>query len=858
MKSRTHGRITMRFNHFGVRQMLIWQAFVCFCWSHTCESQVIKPEALKSAKYAEQLKYIEVPGSLKGMYRDGKEYLFYGCEGDRVSLHRPDVNEATGLKEFSFQVKDHQITHVIVKRLSGQGSLCDGLRIFVIGAERISIRDIGGRELKSIETQASAATAFLLMTADPTDTNIYYYAQYDRSKGFWKVDLSSEDKPLRCKIPTFERHQNPNVYETKETFRMMWTETGEPDLRSQILSSRTEKFFSKALELRSCFFESFAIMPNTDLAAIFQDTESLAFISLSEKKLLRKIDATPIFGSNKDRGWIYADPANDQFILVSSTGIMFIPYPPYKVTPNRPLAVSGKFPDAIQAGQTITVPLKQFKAGDQFQIAGQPEGMQLKGNTIQYTPLPTAVGDYEVRLTCTRDEVQVVYPWSFTVLPRNVELQFALGPIGVTPDGAYAVCATDPIDQDDQVFYQRLTTIDLRTNRQVADVQAASPLSRLDVTSGFLFGVSGDAVHRYSLPKLTLDKKSEAILEDPVEKIRLLGNKRIELSFQNNPKQWFDQESLVPIPAFGDRSDFQSSQTSFGFIESGMLLDNDTARPKLLIRSDALAGHDHDFGDAGYAEDRWHPFYPAAKAAYHAGYPAYAIPALSIPDATPLIRIGKTQDMVCLQTIDPADGTLLGSYPIIAVKDVGETEFGPVRTGTGIAVVNHGNSLYSFHLPELNPNNKPFYIEPIQSQFLVDEGVVSLQYKAVDAIEFTLTSPAIESLSKPQKNDSGVFEVELSFTSKPLWRAGLADLDAIQKNSELTASQRLSSIFKHQKTLAKAWFGEDLRRFLLPIAFHVEAVNSQGETAVLEHRLLLKADPKRTLEILRYFESSAK
>ncbi len=571
---------------------------------------------------AGQFPVVEVPGTILDVALDAElgRLAVVGPFGESLGVY--DTSDLS--KRPQFVALDEPVTSVACKPLDDRRLFVVGIdtppRLVLVDAETFAVIDSA-----TLDTSAPRQLAASLNTADPhiiyltgpdlkgprvfdlrqlaevdslgpgivdaafsSDGQTLFFRSSSRKRAVGlfseRRTITSEDAPAF----EFERVGNklgsnlPMYIGSNDWFVAAGKGLLSTDLQREFatVSFEPQGFFSKKPWMAGMNKERFCIGSINDYRTVVRIDVPADWLDLPP-------DAKPIGYRPRELRWqpaiaahVFADEKNDQFLLATPRHLVSFPLAKLRLPAEQVLWGTTHFPETLTIGKPWSIQLQFAGQPDAVSLAKHPPGMVLNGMTLQWTPQARDFGDHEIEIVAKSGDVERCETRKLHTERAHVESPFAVtGGIDICEDGRRAAVWGEKVDGTSRVpEFKQLGVIDLALRRVVATRELPKPFSTAKLI--------GDDL--YVLRRGQLERLSAETLEDRSEPSATSARAGALTVFGEGHRPWrFDLNTLKRLDEYP--LDVASSEngltgpTAFGWVSEGVLWNEDTGEPKLLL-----------------------------------------------------------------------------------------------------------------------------------------------------------------------------------------------------------------------------------------------------------------------------------
>jgi hypothetical protein len=575
-------------------------------------------------------------------------------------------------------------------------------------------------------------------------------------------------------------------------------------------------------------------------------------------------------------GHVFADATHDRFVLATGWRILTFPFEMLDL-PDEPLLLpADSAPSSILADDPLEFSMTPVSGNPTVELVASPDGASLEGNTLQWTPRVTDVGEHELAVRLTAGDVAHETRWTLQVRQRTLPLSFLVRGCHVSADGARLVAwghdwPAHPLTPQERVDYQpenwRLAVVNVADRNLLAQApfdaairQAAFCGPEIVVADAGQGGMrlvrlSGDDLHR--LGEATAINGPVTPVADRVLAIRAIGEAL------DRQLHYYSLPDLGPRDPLTDMPPLEIDHRTWaayhdarrladGWLLDGVLWDDELKKPALLIAPDGLL----------QVSTALLPSPPTiAMEPVLAGYVCDRVPG---PQRRPLPHGPSSEvdrDRLTFSPHVPAEfavrvegaRTMVDEFDVISGQAVRGV---PLRVGppspsypyldqSEAQVVTSPGSLFvtlagEVYVIPLESRPTPFRIEPRQSSLeLSARTPTRVTYEADGATSFQLEVPALGTPGQPFRleSDTGAFRIDagdLNGLSTAVWQSVAQRGVGTALASEMDERTKRSADAYRRLINRRAPAG-------VPVCLdaYVRATREDGATAVLHHACVI-------------------
>ena len=293
-----------------------------------------------------------------------------------------------------------------------------------------------------------------------------------------------------------------------------------------------------------------------------------------------------------------ADEKRDRLIYASRGEVIYIPLAEFNLPGEPFLLAELEGPDQLVIGERHQLKLLPKDPRIKLEFEDSPEGMEIAGNTMTWTPTADQIGRSKLAVTFKHTDIQRTVQYDLDVVFPSVSLPFSPSAVAVDASGKHAlIWEGQTLDRFGRPSGAsnlpiRIALINLATGETTAQRKLAEHIGHAVVTETQVVLQTASSTPKCEVLKLADLERAKAIVASaPIQKIHALG-KLLVLETQSGAEV-YHAETYEKLRTFGPSNQTvhsihqrnntaQSMVKEEGLFSDGILYDV-SLRPKLFV-----------------------------------------------------------------------------------------------------------------------------------------------------------------------------------------------------------------------------------------------------------------------------------
>ncbi len=355
--------------------------------------------------------------------------------------------------------------------------------------------------------------------------------------------------------------------------------------RSRSRSSRSEDK-SVNVKLQAASYNTFsAIGDHVELSYEMTDEDT---------SLPRGVSSQADFKQVGKRTRLLADEPNSRVIYAQGNRLHYVPLADFNLPDEAFLLAELEGQDTIVVGRENKLTLKPKDDRVSVKFNDKPEGMEVDGQTLTWTPGTDQIGPVTLLVTLEQGDIQRAIPYELTVEYPHTKLPFEPSGVSVDQAGKRAVIWNGtprtefPLSRTETTSEPaELAVVNLETGQVEASRRLAEPAQEVLITEDALIvrtvGTGGSRCDILSMPDLERTKIVTA--NGPIQDMQIMDGKLFLTT--NQSIEAYDLETFDRKLNLEPRNSMYNSMTEYGIYHQGVLLGYDL-QPKIILDSGTL------------------------------------------------------------------------------------------------------------------------------------------------------------------------------------------------------------------------------------------------------------------------------
>lgn len=613
-----------------------------------------------------------------------------------------------------------------------------------------------------------------------------------------------------------------------------------------------QAFFSKKPWMAGMRQERFCI-------GSINDCRTIARVDVPAEWLGCRPDAKPIGHRPRELRWqpavvahVLADERNDQFLLAALRHLVSFPLSRFHLPAEETLWITTVFPETVTIGRQWSIQLKYPGQPSSVSLSTYPPGMALNGMTLEWTPQETDFGDHEIQIVAKSGGVERSETRRLHVGRPYVESPFPVsGGIDVSEDSRRVVVWGQKVaGTATAVEFQQLGVIDLASRRVVSTRELPMPFSAATLIGDDVYVLRRGQLERLS-PETLEQRSEEAATLDRAQTLTVCGKGHRPWRFDLKSLKRLDDCDLDVHSSEG----WLAGPTGFGWISDGVLWNEATGKPKLLLWPYAfrrtswqhtLRSSPHSAGEITLTSNTWHPcsHNPTLSRAYSLrNRILFTTVSADLPATLAITQDDNAYHLAALSLIGKRE---IQKVPLVRkpeepFRDDGLTA---IETKDETYVVLFQGKLYTGSLLKLQQAvEEPLHVVPQQSVVLLQpDRPTTVRYESNRAKRFHL-----ESRDLPREGEwfhaestTGEFTISVTEVLDKLVEAHVELVANLPNVREATNEERLDNYLKPANRAFSRLLGREPEGVPIPVRVFVTAEGDDLEKASIAHDFLVE------------------
>lgn len=564
-------------------------------------------------------------------------------------------------------------------------------------------------------------------------------------------------------------------------------------------------------------------------------------------------------------GRVFADALDNRFILTTSRHVFAFPLDELNL-PDAPAPPTVAEVVVTDAGHMLEISLLAGSDGTTAELLNAPEGVELDGETLRWTPQPTDVGVHQLAVRITIADVSHERHWTVNVRQKTLPVEFLVRGCNPSVDGSRLVAWGHDWPVGEVPGNWRVAVVNLSDFSIVAETEYEDSIHQVEFCGPEVIvsntNSSPATVQRLSAEDLSEVGRSEILGGD----MTCVADQWLAVGHSGNisaeqPLRLYALPDLTPREEVQDESVLAASADAYrdlsmeeyeiaygarrmadGWLLDGVLWDDQLSEALLLMEPQGfLRVSREDLPEptievqrvlAGFVTHRvpgpGHPLdvIEEIKARMHDSPHLAARFSIRIEDENPWLDLTDIGADEPYQTIPLRVGPTERNSPY---PDANSAEF--TTTPDSLFVTLAGET----YVVPIEPRPAPFRIEPRQSELeLSGRSSTRVTYEADGATRFELEIPALGTRAEPLRLESedGEFRID--------------PVDLNQLSADIWATARSGQTQELEERISQA--GEARQRYIggrapaavaVRVDAFVRATADDGDVAVLKHAFVV-------------------